>query len=234
MKTTANGWKVLDEAAGVLSYEYTFRRGATANAMTLRLADGSLLLVSPPCGVNDGVIRDLEPFGPVSALVASNAYHHLGLPEWHRAVPAAPVYAAERALGRIASKQPALGTIRPLGELAPKLGEGVEVLEAEGTRVGDVWAKAGSTWFVSDCFFSMPKAPPGVVGWMFKLTKSAPGFNLSGLHRMFFVSDRPSYKRWLLAQLDRSLPKVVVTSHGVIETAPGIGQQMRSQVEARL
>jgi hypothetical protein len=234
MNTTANGWKVVDEAAGVLCYEYTFRKGSTANAMTLRLADGSLALISAPCRVGDGVIKDLEPFGKIGALVASNAYHHLGLPEWHRAAPGASVYASSRALDRVARQQPGVGAVQPLSELAPRLAEGSEVLEVEGTRVGDVWAKAGSTWFVSDCFFSMPKAPPGVVGWMFKLTKSAPGFNLSGLHRMFFVNDRPGYKRWVLAQLDRSLPRTVVTSHGVIEASPSIGQEMRSQVEARL
>jgi hypothetical protein len=234
MKTTANGWKVVDEAAGVLCYEYTFSKGATANALTLRCTDGSLALVSPPCAVGDGVIKDLEPFGKVSALVASNAYHHLGLPVWHRAAPDATIHAAPRALGRIAKQQQGVGPIRSLGELSARLPGGSELLEVDGTSIGDVWARAGSTWFVSDCFFSMPKLPPGLFGLMFKWTKSAPGFSLSGLHRMFFVKDKPGYKRWWLAQLDRSLPSTVITSHGLIESSPTIAQQLRSQVEARL
>jgi hypothetical protein len=49
MNTTTHGWKVVDEAAGVLCYEYTFTKGATSNAMTFRAADGSLVVVSPPC-----------------------------------------------------------------------------------------------------------------------------------------------------------------------------------------
>jgi hypothetical protein len=234
MKTTANGWTVVDEANGVLFHEYAFRKGSTANAMTMRCADGSLAVVSPPCGAKDGLIKDLEPFGKVSAFVASNAYHHLGLPEWRRAHPDAALYTSEQALPRIQKQQPNVGSIQPLRELASKLPAGSEALEVEGTRVGDVWIKAGSTWFVSDCFFSMPTLPPGFTGLLFKWTKSGPGFTLSGLHRMFFVKDKPGYKRWLLAQLDRSLPSTVITSHGVIENAQGIGQRMRAEVEARL
>jgi hypothetical protein len=74
MSKTKHGWTVLDESAGALKYTYSYAEGSFANTMTGRLADGSLCVISPACCVNDEVLRDLEPFGPVRLLIAANAF----------------------------------------------------------------------------------------------------------------------------------------------------------------
>ncbi len=233
MKTTEHGWNVLDEDAGILVYEYEFTKGSTSNAMTARMADGSLLVLSPPCGVEDGVYRELESFGGVTALVGVNGLHHLGLPAWHEAFPSARIYASEVAAKRIQRRQPALPKIESAEALAEKVGEGVRVHTVPGINNGELWLQVGSTWYVSDGFFNMQSAPSGFMGFLFKWTQSGPGFRVNGLQRAVFVRDKPGYKRWVLAQLDQALPDVVVPAHGAIEESSNVGAQMRALIEQR-
>jgi hypothetical protein len=78
--------------------EVAYRLGGIAvpcpTRMTVvRLHDGRLWLHSPVAHSID-LDRALAAFGPVSALVAPNSYHYLGVGGWAAAHPGAGVYAA--------------------------------------------------------------------------------------------------------------------------------------------
>ena len=91
MNAPANGWKVFDAHTPILTCEYSFGPG-TAISLAVGGKDG-LVVVSPPCRVAADVFEALSRHGPVRALVASNAFHHLGLPEWKARFPEAVVFA---------------------------------------------------------------------------------------------------------------------------------------------
>lgn len=231
MTTTKHGWTVLDEKEGALMFTYSFTKGGLANAMTARLGDGSLCVISPPCRVEEGVLRDLEAFGPVRMLVATNAYHHLGLPAFAKAYPEAGVYAHGDAK-RIAKLHPTLN-VQPIENAASKFNDTAGVLSVPAMRTGDLWLKAGRTWYLGDQFMNLKAGLPGLVGFLFSVSGSTPGFKANGLARTLFTKDKKAYKRWALDLLEREGPLRVVPGHGEYENGGQVAALMRSELETR-
>lgn len=229
---TKHGWTVLDENEGALMYTYSFTKGATANTMVGRLKDGSLCIISPPCRVEDGVLQDVEAFGQVSTIVATNAYHHLGLPVWSKAFPKAGVYAHPKALKRISKLHPTLN-VESIDAAASKFDDNAAVLSVPGMRTGDLWLKAGRTWYVGDHFMNLAEPLQGVVGFIFRAANSAPGFKANGVARIVFTSDKKAYQRWALDQLAKGGPARVVPGHGGLENGGGVANEMKRELETR-
>src|ERR1700712_513656 len=97
------GWTQLAAEPLVLLREYSFG-SATANSLAIRLPDGTLLLVSSPCNLSDSELNALAGVGVVSALLANNGAHHLGVPSLLKRFPNAVCYATQSASTRIAKK----------------------------------------------------------------------------------------------------------------------------------
>ncbi len=231
METTSSGWTVLDENAGILTREYAFAPKANARMMIARGADG-LVAISPGSNMPDAAFAELERFGKVTALVAPNGFHHLGLPEWKKAFPAAAVYAPTGAHPRIQKKQPALGAVAPLTDLEKKLGPDVEVVEAVGYKTGETWLLArgarGPVWYVSDTFFSMTELPEAFLPRIaFKWTGSAPGFRAARAVSLFLAKDRPALRAWVKQRAAASSPAIVLTAHGAVVDEPKLGETMQ-------
>jgi hypothetical protein len=232
MSTTKHGWKVLDENEGALMFTYSFAKGAFSNAMTARLSDGSLCVISPPCQIDEGVLRDLEPFGPVRMIVAANAYHHLGLPVWSKAFPEAASYAHPKALKRI-SKLHATLNVQSIDAAASKFDDKAAVLSVPGMRSGDLWLKAGRSWYVGDHFMNLKEPLKGLFGFVFRVTNSAPGFKANAVSRAVFTADNKAYKNWALETLAGQGPERVVPGHGALANGGAVAAQMRSELETR-
>jgi hypothetical protein len=228
---TKHGWTVLDETEGALMFTYSFAKGGYANAMTARLADGSLCLISPPCRVDDGVLRDLEPFGPVRTIVATNGYHHLGFPAWSKAFPEAGLFAHPNAQKRIAKQHPTL-TIQSIDAASARFNKQAAVLSVPGMRTGDLWLKAGRSWYLGDHFMNL-KDPKGVLGFVFRMVNSAPGFKANAVARALFTKDKKAYKNWALELLAEEGPERVVPGHGDFENGGSVAAIMRSELETR-
>ncbi len=232
MSKTQHGWKVLDESTGALMYTYRYSKGGVANAMTARLADGSLCVISPPSRVEDGVLRDLEPFGPVRMIVAANAFHHLGMPQWAQAFPESGSYAHPKALKRISKQQPSL-RVQSIEAAAHKFDDTSAVLSVPGMRTGDLWLKAGKSWYVGDQFMNLPEHMKGLFGLMFRFTGSTPGFKANGVAHALFTADKPGYKAWALDKLAGDGPAQLVPGHGPLVNGGALGPEMRRQLETR-
>src|SRR5690349_17742168 len=108
LESTPHGWRVFARTPPVLIYTYSFGPG-TANTLAVA-GQAGLLILSPPYRANPGVIEDLAPYGPVRALVASNAFHHMGIPEWKRRFPGATVFAPAQSIARV-KRQTALADV---------------------------------------------------------------------------------------------------------------------------
>jgi hypothetical protein len=218
MDATPNGWKIFDAAIPILTYEYSFG-GGTANALTVGI-EGGLAVVSPPSRVASGVYDDLMHYGPVRALVASNAFHHFGLAGWKARFPEAMLFAPKQSIRRI-ERQSKVQGIRPLAEAAPIAGTRVEFTDMPHYRTGEVLVRISSgrglVWYVTDIVLNLPVLPPNpVVRLLFGLSGSAPGLKLNNIASLFMVRDKAALKRWLAAELDKAPPAWLIPAHGGI------------------
>ncbi len=233
LATTPNGWKVLDADTGTLVYTYRFARDATSNAFATRMADGRMLVVSPPAGVDPGVFDDVLAFGEVGALLANNGLHHLGLGAWRARFPQANAYAAPLAGSRIAKKNRDAGALSPLAELLPLLGDRVHVREVPNTRIGETWAwvdsSRGHLWYASDVLANIPALPPAFPArQLFKWTKSAPGYRVFGLAMLFMAKNRRDLLERLAADVEAAPPTVMVPAHGDIVDSADVAERTRA------
>jgi hypothetical protein len=239
METTTGGWTVLDRAAGVLAHTYEFTRGATATTFIARMADGTLMVVSPPSALSDAMAEELSAFGEVGALVANNGLHHLGQETWRARYPSARCFAPDAAATRIAKKSKRALRFEPLAALAELAGPDVQVREVPNTHLGESWFSArsgsGNVHYVSDVLANMPQLPGAFVpSLLFRLTKSAPGFSVFHLALRFAVRDKKATLRLLLEDLEASPPSVLVPAHGAILDGPGLAAETDALIRAAL
>lgn len=218
MDATPNGWKIFDATVPILTYEYHFG-GGTANSLAVGI-EGGLEVVSPPSRAASGVFDDLSRYGPVRALVASNAFHYLGLAGWKERLPEALLFAPKQSIGRI-ERQSKLQGIRPLAEAAPIAGARVEFADMPHYRTGEVLVRIsserGPVWYVTDIVLNLPALPPNpVFRLLFGLSGSAPGLKLNNIASLFMVRDKSALKRWLAAEFDRAPPAWLIPAHGGI------------------
>jgi hypothetical protein len=229
MDATPHGWRIFNANAPILTYVYSFGPG-TANSLAVGGKDG-LVIVSAPCKVAEGVFEDLARFGKVRALVASNAFHHMGIPEWKRRFPDAEIFAPAQSIARV-EKQTGLRGIRSLAEAAAITGPALELVDMPHYKTGEVLVRVktdrGLVWYVTDVVMNLPSLPAHPVGKaMFALTRSAPGLKFNNLAPLFMVRDKKALKRWLAAQLDMAPPTWLIPTHGdIVEAGPRM-QEMR-------
>jgi hypothetical protein len=225
MKTTASGWKVFDADAPVLTYEYSFGPG-TANALAVGTERG-LVVASPPRKVGAGVFEDLLRYGSVTALVASNAFHYMGIPEWKKRFPDAAVYAPAQSIARVERKTKLTG-IRPLAEASSAAGSRLELIDMPHYKTGEALARIrsgrGLIWYITDFALNMPELPANPVArFLFGLSGSAPGLKFNNIGSLFMVRDKVALKRWLAAKFAENPPGWLIATHGdVVEVGPNL------------
>lgn len=239
METTENGWKVLNRAAGVLIYEYSFAKNAFANTFVARMANDKLLVVSPATRISAAALADLREFGDVGAIIAPNGFHHLGVAEWRKAFPAARIFAAPETVLRVRKKNPEAGPFEPLSLVSLMTGPRIGVGEVENTKCGETWVwvevQGGHIWFVSDMLANIPKLPSHPVGkLLFWLTKSAPGYRVFHMAMTFMVKDKRGTLRALSDEMKQRPPTVVVPAHGLPVEGPDVAEKTQAVLAAAL
>jgi len=224
------GWNVIDRDATVLWREYSFSKGAYATTLVFRGIDG-LVVVSPASRLDDRAYDALADLGTVRALIASNTFHHLGQRAWRERFPDAESYAPPRAVATLAKKVPGL-RFRPLSELA--LPGHVRWEDPPGFKTGEALVSVdtarGPVWYTGDLLTNIQRTPGPPTSWLFSLTDSAPGFRLFKLAVWLFVKDRKALRAWMLPQLERHPPAIVVPGHGPAFETGDVAEQTRTQV----
>jgi hypothetical protein len=212
------GWKVFDAGTPVLTYEYSFGPG-TASALAVGGANG-LVVISPPCRVEASAFEDLSRHGPVRALVASNAFHYMGIPEWKKRFPDAAVFAPAQSIARV-ERQTRLTGIRPLAEASSITGPRLELVDMPHYKTGEVMVRVrtdrGLVWYVTDVVLNLPVLPRHpVVKTLFRLSGSAPGLKYNNLAPLFMVKDKAALRRWFTAEFEQAPPRWLIPAHGDI------------------
>ena len=209
-------WVPLATGPWTATFEYSSGPG-TATALAVDVG-GGLLVASPPCRVADEAFETLASRAPVRALVATNAYHTLGLAAWKARFPEAAVFAPPQSLQRV-TKVSGVGGIRPLSEAAALTGERVALVELPYFRTGEALVKVraaeGLIWYVTDILLNLAQLPRNpVFAMLFKLTDSAPGLRINRIAPLLMVRNRPALWAWLAAEARRDRPRWLVPAHG--------------------
>jgi hypothetical protein len=97
----------------------------------------------------------------------------------------------------------------------------VDFLDMPHYRMGEALVRmrtaSGCAWYVTDAVFNFAEVPPNFgVGFLFRVTGSAPGLRFNNLGTTFMVRDRRALKRWLLARHDEAPPVQLIPAHGEI------------------
>ncbi len=175
-------------------------------------------MVSPPCRVAGEVQDDLAQFGAVRALVASNAFHHLGLPQWKTRFPDPAIFAPAQSIARV-ERHSKLAGIRPLADAASIAGPHLELIDMPHYKTGEALVRITTTrgvvWYVTDVIMNLPVLPKNPVAKLaFALTRSGPGLKYNNIAPLFMVADKAALKRWLAAEFRKSPPDLLIATHG--------------------
>ena len=226
MSKPNSGWTVVDATLPVLVYEYTFAPGAHSNTLAVGGPEG-LVVFSAPSRPKDEAFAELETHGKVRALVAPNAFHHLGLPAWKARYPDASVFAPAQSVARVEKKTKIQG-IRPISEAAALVGPAVTLTDMPFYRTGEVLVRITTAtdliWYLTDLVLNMPELPkPFPIHQLFKWTKSGPGLRPNGVGPVFMVKDRPALYRWMREEIRKAPPTMLLPCHGpkVVLDPPG-------------
>lgn len=226
-----HGWNVVDAEAGVLWREYRFSGKALATTLVFRGEEG-LVVVSPGVGLSAADYDALQEFGEVRALIANNAYHHLGQGPWRERFKNAESYAPPGVLAPLAKKAKAV-PFKSLSEL--RLPSSVHWEDPPGFKAGEailsVGTKRGAVWYTGDLVINMESLPPAPLKWLFTWTGSAPGFRLFTPAVWLFVKNRKMVRDWALSRLAKDPPKVVVPAHGKAVDTSDVAEQLQAQLE---
>jgi hypothetical protein len=185
-------------------------------AVAVQLRPGAVCVYSPVPRAGNEALRQLGSWGkPI--LLASNAFHTLGLPEHAAAFAEARVVASERASGRIKRKTKLV--VESLDVLRVQLPAHVSLLELPPVRSGEVWLSVRGSdscaWIVCDGLLNVQRSPGGLLGVAMKLMRMGPGLSISSSFR-WMVKDRHAYREWLLARIQEDQPTILIPSHGQI------------------
>lgn len=192
MPHTASKWTRLSSDPYVATLEYSFGP-ATATSLAVDTGDG-LLVVSPPARAPLSAFEEIASLGRVRALVAPNAFHHLGLPAWSMHFPDAAIFAPAQSIARLSQKSEIAG-IRPLSELGPSTGDHVLLTDMPHYKTGEALVRIrtadGMVWYVTDVIMNMAILPPNpIVRMVFAISRSGPGLRLNRIAPLFMVRDR--------------------------------------------
>ncbi|MBK7662563.1 MAG: hypothetical protein IPJ21_03255 [Sterolibacteriaceae bacterium] len=217
MDKTPHGWNVFDAQTPILTYAYSFGPGI-ANALAVG-CEGGLMVLSPPRKA-EGAFEDLERFGAVRALVATNAFHHMGLAKWKARCPAAELFAPAQSIARV-ERQTGLRDIQPIDNARAITGPRLDLVDMPFYKTGEVLLRVdsahGLVWYVTDVIMNMRELPRHPLARLaFRLSGSAPGLRYNNIAPLFMVRDKAALRRWLADEARNKPPRWLIPAHGDI------------------
>lgn len=216
-------WEVLDDELPLLGAHY----GSMRVRMTaIGIGGDHLLVVSPGKPRDEALLDALERRGTPRWLLAPNHFHNEGLGFWKRRYPKIRVAAHPRAHARLMKKVPELGSIEDLEALRAELPASIRLFGPPMAKQGETWVAVktghGTAWIVCDGIVNDRKYP-----WAMWLLGFRPRLMTNPLFKRLFLESKADYKRWMLGELEKDPPSLLVPCHGRVERDPDLVEQLR-------
>jgi hypothetical protein len=230
MEPTSRGWSVFDPDVPVLIHGYAFGP-ARVNALAVG-CEGGLVVLSPPYKAQKETFDALQRYGDVQGLVAPNAFHHMGIPEWRRRFPGAMVFAPAQSIARVQRKTGIAG-IRPVTDANALTRGRLELTDMPYYRTGEALARIrtskGLAWYLTDIIVNVNDPPSNP---LFKLIFNVfygPGLHYNRIAPLLMVRDKGALQRWLAEEYRKDDPRWLLVAHGDtvdLVAAPQAGRQL--------
>jgi hypothetical protein len=215
VEATSPAWAVFDSEIPVLVHTYSFGPGRV-NAIALG-CDGGLIVLSPPLKAHPQTFESLARYGPVQGLVATNAFHHMGIPEWKRRFPAAAVYAPVQSIARVQRKT-GLSGIRPVSDANLLMRGRAELTDMPYYRTGEVLGRIrssrGLAWYLTDIVVNVNDPPANPVFRLLFNVFYGQGLHYNRIAPLLMVRDKAALKRWLAQEYRKDDPRWLMVAHG--------------------
>ncbi|MFO0588509.1 MAG: hypothetical protein U0441_13255 [Polyangiaceae bacterium] len=232
MASERGPWEIYDDSVPFAGALYGPQRVRMA---AIGIGDGGLLIVSPGTSMTEEGWSQLATLGTPRFLLAPNAYHNLGIAAWKQRFPEARAVAHPRSIQRVRKKVPGV-EFEDLSVLEAALPAGVRLLPPPQAKQGEVWVsvktKDGVGWFVTDSIVNEERIPGGGVGFVMKVLGFRPGLITNPFFKRLFLRDKPAYKAWVSAELDRDRPNLFVPSHGRVLRGSDVPELLRDATNA--
>ncbi len=228
-------WKPIAGAAGAYTATYDFRGNAITTLVT-DLGDGQLAVYSPGTGVEESAFAELEKIGTVAALVSPGAFHHMGLPIWHKRFPKARLIATTSGISHIAKQQKDLPPLEGLDALRSLAGTSLTAIETPGKH-GDLllFYRAGAkvVVFNNELLCNMEKLPPNpLFSLLFRLFKAGPGLAYNSLAAKLLGAKKRDASSMIAAAIREHGLDVYVPCHGLVIDGPDAKTRVLAVLDA--
>ncbi len=214
-----SGFVQLDGVDGVYIAE---RNNLRCSALVLR--DGRLCLFSPVAGLGNKALESLSEIGEVAFLLAPNHYHNKALGAYCDVFATSELCASDKAAPRLAEVTGL--TLENLEKLTALLPAGVNFVEPEGLKTGEVWlrisAKKQTSWLVVDAFCGPQIRAGQTESDTPEILKPFPTYG---------TGDKTAYAAWVQAQIREDKPKIVVPCHGAVLRAKDLPVKLTKLVD---
>ncbi len=226
-------WTLFDASARVYRKDYSVPIfPVPVSSTAFELADGSFAVYSPGKALAGGFTH-----GSVSALIAGNSFHHMGLDAWSQKHPDALRYATPTAMPRLARQ--GRRNLNDVMALSSRLKPGARVLCVPHLGTGDaivsIPCAAGVVWISCDLIFNItaPVSHPVALLWV-RLMDEYPGLKIPRV--LLPVAPRKERKllvEWLTAELERDRPTLLLPAHGAPAASPNLWRDLIELARAR-
>ncbi len=117
---------------------------------------------------------------------------------------------------------------------------GYDILIPPGHRGGDVWVSkrnedGNSLWITCDSFLNYDRVSRKPIARILqKILGAAPGLKISQFIKWLLLDEKTSFKHWVLKQLDKDRPTILIPSHGEVEVDSLLTTRLKKLIEKRL
>lgn len=209
-----------------------------SNSVAIRSSENHWVLISPGEKMLDSWPEEWATKETNISIIFPNSFHYMGVKAWLEQFPEATLYASKKAKRRLDRK--GFSNILALEKHQPELPEGYQVLFPPGHRGGDVWiSKQGNEgnnlWVTCDSFLNYDRVSnQPIARTMQTLLDAAPGLKISQVIKWLLLDGKAAFKPWVLSQLEKDKPAILIPSHGEVDRDAGLTKRLRELVESRL
>jgi len=209
-----------------------------SNSVAIRASENHWVLISPGEKMLNNLPDELNVKGIKLSIIFPNAFHYMGVNAWLEQFPEAKLYASKKAKQRLEKK--GFKQILILENDQPELPKGYEVLIPPGHRGGDVWLSQqgredNNLWITCDSFLNYERVSKQPIARILQsLLGAAPGLKMSQVIKWLLLDRKTMFKSWVLNQLQKDNPSILIPSHGEVDSDPELTKRLRVLIETRL